>query len=144
MKKTLAAILALCMFMMVFCAACGGGEKEETPAAEQTAQATELPTVTPPPAGEEGPAGIAAEENDAPELTNAGEQFVSEDHKTAAGLVGKDVSELYKAIGEPERTEYVVGCYENGDDGLLYYDGFYVNTYRYTNGTETILGAFAD
>lgn len=131
MRRSLAALLALCMILMTLCAACGGGKKE-------------LPTVTPPPDGENGPAGIAAEDNKAPTKGEHGEEYVSEDHRIAASLVGHDVADLYEAIGKPKRTEYVVGCYENGDDGLLYYDGFYVNTYRYTNGTETVLAAFAD
>ena len=130
MKRTLAALLAV-LIVLSLCTACGGGKKE-------------LPTVTPPPAGDKGPDGIAAEDNKAPTAGEMVEEYVSKDHETAAGLVGHDVSELYKAIGEPERSEYVVGCYENGEDGYLYYDGFVVITYRYTNGTETVTGAYAE
>lgn len=130
MKRTLAIVLTVSV-LLCLCAACGGGKEK-------------LPTVTPPPAEEQGPAGIEAEDNKAPTLGESVEQYVSKDHETAAGLVGHDVSELYDAIGKPNRSEYVTGCYENGDDGYLYYDGFTVITYRYTNGTETITGAYAE
>ena len=145
MKRSMIAALLLMSILMVFCAACGGGNGDNTQA-EASANAAELPTITPPPAGESnGQEAIAAEENAAATLDGLGEVgYVSEEHSIAASLVGQDVQALYDAIGEPNNTEYVVGCYENGDDGMLYYDGFYVNTYRYTNGAETILGAFAN
>ena len=55
--------------------------------------------------------------------------------ETALKYVGKDVSKLYAAIGKPTSSEYASSCIGDGEDGLLYYDGFTVTTYR-ENGKE--------
>ena len=55
--------------------------------------------------------------------------------------VGKDVAKLYSAIGKPASSEYASSCIGNGEDGLLYYDGFTVTTYR-ENGKETVQDAY--
>ena len=141
MKKKIIAVLLLMSILMIACAACGGNSKEDD--ATSTA---ELPTVTPKPASDAvGQTVIAAEDNTGTSLDDiSGTAYVSEAHEIAASLVGQDVQVLYDAIGEPNSSNYVVGCYENGDDGYLYYDGFYVTTYRYDTGAEIITGAFAD
>ena len=146
MKKSMIAALLLMCLLMALCVACGGSGKDNQTQNENEQAQTELPTVTPKPAGENsGQNMIAAEENEAATLDGVGGvTYVSEAHEIAAGLVGQDVQALYDAIGEPNSFEYAVGCYENGDDGYLYYDGFYVTTYRYDNGAETIMGAFAN
>ena len=61
------------------------------------------------------------------------------DPKTVAeGLVGKDISALYAAIGYPSYSDYAPSCLgEGGEDGNLYYDGFIVYTYR-ENGVESV------
>lgn len=62
----------------------------------------------------------------------------------AQSLVGQPVSALYAAIGYPSHgSSYATSCDGPGDDGELYYDGFTVYTYR-ENGSEKIVGAFAD
>ena len=61
--------------------------------------------------------------------------------ETALKYVGKDVSKLYAAIGKPTSSEYASSCIGDGEDGLLYYDGFTVTTYR-ENGKETVQDAY--
>lgn len=61
--------------------------------------------------------------------------------ETALKYVGKDVNKLYSAIGKPASSEYASSCIGNGEDGLLYYDGFTVTTYR-ENGKETVQDAY--
>ncbi len=65
------------------------------------------------------------------------------DPKTVAeGLIGRPVSELYAAIGEPLSAEYSPSCLDlDTDDGELTYDGFVV----YTEGApdnETVYDVF--
>lgn len=61
--------------------------------------------------------------------------------ETALKYVGKDVSKLYAAIGKPNSSEYASSCIGDGEDGLLYYNGFTVTTYR-ENGKETVQDAY--
>ena len=55
--------------------------------------------------------------------------------------LSKDVSKLYAAIGKPNSSEYASSCIGDGEDGLLYYNGFTVTTYR-ENGKETVQDAY--
>lgn len=48
----------------------------------------------------------------------------------AEALIGEDISKLYEAIGQPERSDYAPSCLVEGEDGMLYYDGFIVYTTR--------------
>lgn len=61
--------------------------------------------------------------------------------ETALKYVGKDVSKLYAAIGKPNSSEYASSCIGDGEDGLLYYNGFTVTTCR-ENGKETVQDAY--
>lgn len=61
--------------------------------------------------------------------------------ETALKYVGKDVSKLYAAIGKPNSSEYASSCIGDGEDGLLYYNGFTVTTYR-ENDKETVQDAY--
>ena len=61
--------------------------------------------------------------------------------ETALKYVGKDVSKLYAAIGKPNSSEYASSCIGDGEDGLLYYNGFTVTTYC-ENGKETVQDAY--
>ena len=61
--------------------------------------------------------------------------------ETALKYVGKDVSKLYAAIGKPNSSEYASSCIGDGEDGLVYYNGFTVTTYR-ENGKETVQDAY--
>lgn len=48
----------------------------------------------------------------------------------ARSLLDQPVSELCAQIGEPESSDYASSCMGDGEDGLLFYDGFGVYTYR--------------
>ena len=56
----------------------------------------------------------------------------------AISCIDKDVSELYALIGEPQSSDYAPSCLVDGDDGMLYYEGFVVYTNRLKDGTETV------
>lgn len=56
----------------------------------------------------------------------------------ARAYIGKDVSQLLAALGEPTGgSSYASSCLGDGEDGELLYDGFTVYTYR-ENGVETV------
>lgn len=55
-------------------------------------------------------------------------------------MIDQDVSKIYEKFGQPNSSEYAPSCLnpgENGEDGMLIYDGFVVYTYR-TEDAESI------
>ena len=78
------------------------------------------------------PAQTPAPSASAPTPTPSPEPDPASDPKTVAqGLIGRPVSELYAAIGQPIASDYVPGCVEpNSEDGELIYSGFTVYTVR--------------
>ncbi|MBR2717379.1 MAG: hypothetical protein IKD79_06550, partial [Oscillospiraceae bacterium] len=60
-------------------------------------------------------------------------------YEAAQSCVGRSVEELYEAVGEPTGgSQYAASCLEeNAEDGMLYYDGFYVWTVKNDSG-ETV------
>lgn len=54
----------------------------------------------------------------------------NEQKTLAESYIGKEVSELYDAIGEPESVSYASSCLGSGEDGELVYNGFTVYTYK--------------
>ena len=67
-----------------------------------------------------------------PAATDAPEEKAAENEQKiiAESYIGKEVSELYDAIGEPESASYASSCLGSGEDGELVYDGFTVYTYK--------------
>jgi len=121
MKKIPALLLAL-VLCLALCA-CGGDKPAETPA--------EAPAATPAPT--EAPAAT-----EAPVVTEAPVEE-SSDKEVAMSLIDAPIEDLYAAIGEPATPgEYASSCLIDGEDGVLYYDGFTVYTLRYPDGTETV------
>ena len=55
----------------------------------------------------------------------------------AVKFVGRPVEELTAALGGPARVSYTPSASAAGEDGVLEYSGFTVNTYR--EGTEEIV-----
>ncbi len=104
---------------------------EQTP--EPTAEPTSEPTPEPTPAPTPEP---TAEPTPAP--TEAPALSADEKMEIAQGYIDRSVEELYAAIGRPDSTDYAPSCMGEGDDGMLFYDGFIVYTYR-ENGTETVI-----
>ena len=123
MKKTLSLLLALTAALAL--SACG------TAPAQPSTQPTEAPAATGTPAAAETP---EATEAPAPEKTPL---------ELAEECVGKDVAELYAAIGDPLSADYAPSCLGDGEDGILRYDGFSVYTYR-ENGSERVDTVLAD
>lgn len=107
-----------------------GGSQGDAPAAQVPAPA-ETPASKNPPTSIE--AGVPS---DAHVATPAEIKAIAE------AFIGRDVAELFEAIGDPLDTDYAPSCLvpgEAGEDGELFYDGFTVYTYRY-NGVETVNG----
>ena len=121
MKTT---ILSALLISMVLClCACGQqAAPEPTPA---PASAPPAPVVTSTLPGADITAAPAPVE-EAP----AAPEYDEEKFNAALDYKGKDVSDLYEAIGEPADSSYASSCLGQGDDGELYYDGFTVATYR--------------
>ena len=147
MKKILLTFCAAALLLSL--AACGGTETEEAPNMEPLA-----PTVTEVPASDadamkEAPAEAEAapddaSESDAGEITEAASETDAVDSydpallQAAQDCVGASVEALYNAIGEPIEAQYAASCLEeNAEDGMLFYDGFYVWTVRNADG-ETV------
>ena len=58
------------------------------------------------------------------------EKQIQENKALAESCIDKDIKELYELIGKPNSSEYAPSCLVNGEDGVLYYDGFVVYTTR--------------
>ena len=125
MKKFTIVLLTLCLLLSL--AACG---KEEAPAPTAApAPAAPAATEAPAPAPTEAPAEEAPAE---PELS---------DFEKAESCIDGSVEDLFALIGEPQSADYAPSCLggvaTGGEDGMLYYDGFIVYTYR-ENGEESV------
>lgn len=72
---------------------------------------------------------IESDDSDAAETPDE----INKDKEIAESLIGREVSELYDAIGEPAESSYASSCLGSGEDGELHYDGFTVYTYREAN-----------
>ena len=73
----------------------------------------------------------AAQQTDAP---------VTGDKKAMAqSCEGQTVDALFALVGQPDSSEYAPSCLNpgQGEDGVLYYDGFVVYTYK-EGSTETV------
>ncbi|MBE6970399.1 MAG: hypothetical protein E7442_09835 [Ruminococcaceae bacterium] len=120
MKKICIVLLALCLMLSL--AACG---KEEAPAPTQAPAAPAAPVATEAPAAPAATEAPAAEEPAEPELS---------DFEKAESCIDGSVEDLYALIGEPNSADYAPSCLggvaTGGEDGMLYYDGFIVYTYR--------------
>ena len=86
--------------------------------------------------------GLASEESQPAEPQSpAGDTAVPITPPTkeeAVAFIGRSVSELTAALGEPADSSYAASCMgEGGEDGELFYDGFTVYTYR-KDGQETV------
>lgn len=163
MKKSICILLTLFLLLL---AACAGKEtasapEPETPAAETAVPEREdtspaakperspEPDPIPQPESEPEPEPIAQPEPVSepepipePEPETAPEPSGAELEKALA-CADQDISVLYAAIGEPQSSRYEYSCSGPGDDGVLYYDGFVVFTYK-ENGVETVVDAEAE
>lgn len=126
MKKFTIVLLTLCLLLSL--AACG---KEEAPA-PTAAPAPAAPAATEAPAPAPTEAPVAEEAPAEPELS---------DFEKAESCIDGSVEDLFALIGEPQSADYAPSCLggvaTGGEDGMLYYDGFIVYTYR-ENGEESV------
>ncbi len=61
----------------------------------------------------------------------------------AEGMIGESTSALYAAIGSPNSSAYTTSCLvADGEDGLLYYDGFTVYCLKYADGSEVVISVY--
>lgn len=124
MKKFVVMLLAIVMLLGL--CACGAKEEpveeikidvqpkvEATTAVEPTTSVVVEETMMP----TEDPAALA-------------EKQIQENKALAESCIDKSVLELYELIGKPDSSEYAPSCLVNGEDGVLYYDGFVVYTTR--------------
>ena len=58
--------------------------------------------------------------------------------EAAKKYVNKSTSALIAAIGKPKSSNYTQSCFGPGEDGIFYYKGFKVYTYR-ENGKEIVM-----
>lgn len=103
---------------------------QSTPAPATPSPTPELDPYTPAPA-------TAAPVPEPPQDTPQGTGTLPATKETAMSFIGKNISELYAAIGRPSGSDYASSCMGDGEDGELFYDGFTVYTYREGN-TETV------
>lgn len=167
MKKTLLLLLCLTLILSLAACGGQEKAPAETEAPEETVEPTAEPTPEPTeePA-EETPADDASATDTLEEAPASGSDAVyteptyltdleptpeAEDedeeepvlddaaYEAAMAFVGRPVEELYEAIGEPTGGSlYAASCLEDGaEDGMLYYDGFYVWTVKNGSG-ETV------
>ncbi len=114
MKKLILIVLTLVLVLSL--AACGAAQPAETPATTTAAAEESIQTTG------------AAETTEAQEPA-----------ELAKSCIDKPVSELIALIGEPQSSDYAPSCLNpgQGEDGMLYYDGFVVYTYK-EGDTETV------
>ncbi|MBQ2895899.1 MAG: hypothetical protein IJE26_04240 [Oscillospiraceae bacterium] len=126
MKKFCIVLLALCLVLSL--AACG---QEEAPAPTQAP--APVATAAPAPVVTEAPAPTEAPVEEAPAEPS--------DFEKAESCIDGSVEDLYALIGEPISADYAPSCLggvaTGGEDGMLYYDGFIVYTYR-EGGEESV------
>lgn len=143
MKKFVVLALALALLL----AACGPAHPQETqgqPAQTSADQTTTGKAAQPPEttsAAEPVISTHAPTQEPTQEPTQAPTQEATEVPTTVSGVdqevlakaqscIDKTVEELIALIGEPLTWDYFSSCLGDGKDGVLQYDGFYVQTYR--------------
>ena len=154
MKKSSCISLTLALLLLTACtakeAAPAPVSAPEISAAETTVSGEDTPSAAEPePEPTSEPAPVPAPEpipepvpEPTPELAPMSEPSGDRLEKALA-CVDQDISALYAAIGEPESSRYEYSCSGPGDDGVLFYDGFLVFTYK-ENGVETVVDAEAE
>ena len=128
-KVSLILVFVLCAALCL--AACGKTQTapETTPA--PAVEATEAPVLAPVLPGSNLSSGETEQSGESEETAS----FDEEAFNTAMSCIDLSVDELYLMIGKPSSSSYAPSCLnlgndEAGEDGELYYEGFYVATYR--------------
>ena len=120
--KKLISIVLLCATAVLLCA-CGSAAPDKS-----ASDGSAVP-----------PMQTASGSDTQPAADEPEEQAAENEQKTVAeSYIGKEVSELYDAIGEPESASYASSCLGSGEDGELVYDGKWFTPLR------EALSAFVD
>ena len=145
MKRIIAAALAAGMLLCL--CACSRAEDEEpelnmeplspvfTPVPASVTDAESLP--------HEEPASAADIQTPEPEPEAEPEDDLAERFEAAQAFIGYTAEELIAALGEPESSQYAASCEVDGEDGMLFYNGFYVWTVR-TEDEEIVRDVYPD
>lgn len=125
MKRIFVMLLAI-LLLMGLCA-CGaseptGGEELQITVKPKTETDTTVPEET---TGESESTDTTSSEEVSDTTAPA-----TDKKALAQSCMGKNVSELYALIGQPNSSDYAPSCLVDGEDGMLYYDGFVVYTTR--------------
>ncbi len=146
MKKFVVLALALALLL----AACGPANSQETQGqpVQTTAGQTGGGKSAQPPETTSAAEPVISTQAPTQEPTQAPTQEATEPPTSAPGAdpelmakaescIDKTVEELIALIGEPMNSDYAPSCLGPGEDGRLYYEGFFVETYR-EDGTEIV------
>lgn len=125
MKRIFVMLLAV-LLLMGLCA-CGaseptGGEELQITVKPKTEGETTIP--------EETTGETTTGETTSEDVTGEASAPATDKKELAKSCMGKNVSELYALIGKPNSSDYAPSCLVDGEDGMLYYDGFVVYTTR--------------
>lgn len=114
MKKIIALLLVCVSMLLCACGQTGGAQETTGEPSGQTTGSIQ--------AGQE-----------------TGDTAAADPKALAQSCEGGSVEALYALIGQPQSSEYAPSCLNpgQGEDGMLYYDGFVVYTYR-EGDTETV------
>ena len=153
-KSVLALVLAVCLMMSLAVTAFAEEVTVLSAPAETTAATTEATEAATEEATEAVTEGTEAATE--PKTEETVDEHAGHDHSTettgaaettqaadpvelAKSCIDKPLSELIALIGEPESSDYAPSCLNpgQGEDGMLYYDGFVVYTYK-EGDTETV------
>ena len=142
MKKIVVCLLLISLISGL--CACGGGSAAATPEPAQTPVPT--PDMTEILAASASDAEQAAQQLPPASSTDA-TAMDEQMYALAQECIGLTVEELYELIGEPGDVQYQASCEgeegEEAEDGMLFYDGFYVWTVR-TNEHEIVRDVYAN
>lgn len=133
MKKLLLLIMTLALVLSL--AACGGTAEPEAapePTEEPELNLQTLAPVTPDPAEAMAASQSDAEALDGTRPASDTDAVLDEDaYETAKEFIGREAGELIAELGEPAETRYAASCLEEGaEDGMLFFEGFYVWTVK--------------
>lgn len=112
--KKLISIILLCATAVLLCA-CGSAAPDKSSSGGSAVPPMQTSSGSDTQAAADAPEEKAAE---------------NEQKIIAESYIGKEVSELYDAIGKPESVSYASSCLGSGEDGELVYNGFTVYTYK--------------
>ncbi len=112
--KKLISIILLCATAVLLCA-CGSAAPDKSSSGGSAVPPMQTASGSNTQAAADAPEEKAAE---------------NEQKIIAESYIGKEVSELIAAIGEPESSSYASSCLGSGEDGELVYNGFTVYTYK--------------